>query len=153
MVRAFGVGCFIYFVYYRFFLGPSSANGTYSATLLLCFIMLKLVLRERKSCARHGKRDKVMLTLEEASQVIELLPEKFDSHDFLRQYALCFTWSYLSLLKESGDVQQLHMSIGAFLINNTSKLNISKIGEVTTANIFGKMTKCAQWSKGSKQEN
>jgi len=97
------------------------------------------------------KRDKVMLTLGEASQVIELLPENFDSHDFLRQYALCYTWSYLSLLMESGDVQQLHMNIGAFLINNISNLNISKIGEVTTANIFGKKTKCAQWGKVSKQ--
>ncbi len=88
-----------------------------------------------------------MITINEAVEVIKLLPNEFDSHDFLQQYALCYTWSYLLLLKDSKDVQRLHMSIGAFLKNNEASLSIEKVGERTTINIFGNMVECALWNK------
>lgn len=90
-----------------------------------------------------------MVTIDEAKEVIKQLPERFDSHDFLRQYTLAYTWSYLQLLKETKEVTNLHMRVGLFLKQNAEKaeLPICKVDEVITENIFGNPSLCALWEK------
>ncbi len=87
------------------------------------------------------------MSINEAKEVIKLLPNEFDSHDFFQQYVLCYTWSYLLLLKDAKSVKQLHMGIGDFLKDNAAILSIEKVDERRTINIFGNMIKCALWNK------
>ena len=88
-----------------------------------------------------------MVTIDEAREVIKQMPNVFDSHDFLRQYTLAYTWPYLVLLKETKDVTNLHMRVGLFLKQNDDELFIRKIDEVETENIFGNPSRCALWEK------
>ena len=89
-----------------------------------------------------------MVTIDEAKEVIKQLPERFDSHEFLRQYTLAYTWPYLQLLKETKEVTILHMRVGSFLKQNAGKeLPIRKVDEVVTDNIFGNPSPCALWEK------
>ena len=92
-----------------------------------------------------------MVTIEEAKEVIKQLPKRFDSHDFLRQYILAYTWPYLQLLKETKEVTNLHMRVGLFLKQNAEEeLSIRKVDEVVTENIFGTPSPCGLWEKTKK---
>ncbi|MBR6929846.1 MAG: hypothetical protein IKH61_06415 [Bacteroidales bacterium] len=88
-----------------------------------------------------------MITKSEANAVVEQMPSKFNSHQFITRYILCYTWSYLSILKEYKDVEIAHREIGKFLKKNDTKLGIKKTGLEPSENIFGNIDNIASWEK------
>ena len=90
-----------------------------------------------------------MVTVIEAKEVIEQMPEKFSSHQFIERYILCYTWSYLQILKKYHDVEKAHRQIGVFLLKKAKeeKLCIEKTGTVLSENIFGNIDEVASWKR------
>ena len=90
-----------------------------------------------------------MITIIEAREVIKQMPKKFNSHQFIKCYILCYTWSYLRLLKQYKDVEIAHREIGKFL-NSTHRrenLLIRKTGTEPSENIFGNIDNVATWER------
>ena len=79
--------------------------------------------------------------------MVEQMPKKFNSHQFIKCYILCYTWSYLSILKEYKDVEIAHREIGKYLKKNDTKLGIKKIGFEPSENIFGNTDSIALWER------
>jgi hypothetical protein len=90
-----------------------------------------------------------MITKSEANAVVEQMPKKFNSHQFIKCYILCYTWSYLSILKEYKDVEIAHREIGKYLKKNDTKLGIKKIGLEPSENIFGNTDSIALWERAA----
>lgn len=88
-----------------------------------------------------------MITKSEAKAVVEQMPKEFNSHQFIKCYILCYTWSYLSILKKYKDVEIAHREIGKFLKKNEIKLGIKKAGLVPSENIFGNVDTIASWER------
>lgn len=92
-------------------------------------------------------KEKPIINIDAAKTVIATMKSEFDSHDFLLIYITTNVTSYLGLLKRYRDVEIAHEQIGKFLQNNATKLGISKMGEVSSENIFGKTNTCGLWKK------
>lgn len=92
----------------------------------------------------------IMITKKEAQQVIAMLKENFDSHDFILAYACGFTLSYLEMLWENkGDVRTADGKIGKFLSKFQNDLDIvnPKPKEIKSINIKGYVSDCTKWCK------
>lgn len=90
-----------------------------------------------------------MITIAEAKEIIGQMPENFNSHQFIERYILCYTWSYLQILKEYHDVEIAHRQIGMFLLKKAKEENlcIEKTGTVPSENIFGNIDDVASWKR------
>lgn len=93
-----------------------------------------------------------MITILEAKEVIKQMPEKFNSHQFIERYILCYTWPYLQILKRYKDVEIAHRQIGTFLLKKEKEgsLPIKKEGTEQSENIFGNNDTVALWKKDVK---
>lgn len=91
-----------------------------------------------------------MITLKEAQQVLFLMKDEFDSHDFILAYACGYTISYLNMLWENkGDVSVADGKIGKFLSRNCVVLHIQNPfpKETKSINIKGYVSDCTKWKK------
>ncbi len=89
------------------------------------------------------------MTKAQAEVIIKVLDREFDSHDFICEYIYRFPSSYGELLIKHNNVNSAHAEIANFLRYNSSVLNICKIGEMESADIFGTPTICALWENMS----
>jgi hypothetical protein len=83
----------------------------------------------------------------EVRDVIALLNRQFDSHQFIQQFRSVFPASYESMLARRNNVQYTNSAIGRYLSRNSYSLNIRKIGRVSSCNINGYKSQCANWVK------
>lgn len=88
------------------------------------------------------------MTIEDVRPIIvENMSDNFDSHDFIKELIWQYPAVYGKLLIKYDDVRVTHSQIGKFLLNHASALEIEKIGEDGSDDIFGHATPCAKWKK------
>ena len=88
------------------------------------------------------------MTIEDVRPIIvENMCDIFDSHDFIKELIWQYPAVYGKLLVQYDDVRVAHSQIGKFLLNHASALEIEKIGEDGSDDIFGHATPCAKWKK------
>ena len=91
-----------------------------------------------------------MFTQTESRMILSVLPEEFDSHDFIRVGALLATFSFLELLREyHGNFTTIDAQIGQFLNRQAENNNlpIQKVGVHNSETIVGTDSECAVWRK------
>ncbi|MDE7426887.1 MAG: hypothetical protein K2M79_03715 [Muribaculaceae bacterium] len=93
------------------------------------------------------------MTTKEAEIIIKLMKPEFDSHDFIFEFINQFPSSYGKLLIKHNSATTANAEIANNLRNNSSELNILKIGEVESVNIYGHLTICALWRKESSNQS
>lgn len=87
------------------------------------------------------------MEINEASQIIRLLNDNFDSHDFIRELYVHMPSVYGVFLVRHNNVNTAHAEISNFLRFYSNDLEICEMGKVVSLNIFGKPSECAQWGK------
>lgn len=87
------------------------------------------------------------ISFEEVDHLIRLMNDTFDSHTFICEYIYRFPSSYGGLLIKHNNVTTAHAEIANFLRNKSIELNIRKVGDSESADIFGNNVPCAKWSK------
>lgn len=91
-----------------------------------------------------------MFTSNECRTIISLLPEQFDSHDFIKMGAIVATLSFLDLVKKyDANFTKIDSQVGQFLMrqSNGNKLPLNKDGETESETIIGTKSICALWRK------
>ncbi|MBR1787552.1 MAG: hypothetical protein IJ756_10395 [Paludibacteraceae bacterium] len=91
-----------------------------------------------------------MFTIAESKSILEVLPEQFDSHDFIRLGVLTTPFPFLEMLRQyHGDFTVIDAQIGTFLSRCAEQktLPIYKSGERESETIVGTIQKCAIWNK------
>lgn len=85
----------------------------------------------------------------EAEKVIELLPDEFSSHQFLKLYATSFPLSYFELMEEYKEVRLAHNQLSNELrrLSEKKQLPIERNGKIKDQNIFGNEDDVAVWQK------
>lgn len=126
------------------------------STLLLFFITMPT----RGSNARRIKTQYTAMTyldLNRARQIIDLLPETFDSHDFIFEYLNRYERDYVEWLSEhlaqrtdTGIFMGVNSEIARFLSQNSQALHISTSDTlVESRNIKNNISPNHQWRKQS----
>lgn len=89
------------------------------------------------------------MNINEAQQIVDLMRNRFDSHDFICEYINHFPRSYGQLLVDIDNVNTAHGHIAIFLSDNAEELHLRKIilQSYKSRNIFGNLSHCAQWEK------
>jgi len=89
------------------------------------------------------------LTIEMVAEVIQSLPETFDSHDFIEKFVLHQEHIYKTLLTQYDidAVQKTNMQLGRFLAENQARLHIMKLGKTHSGNFHGNETEVQVWTK------
>ena len=114
----------------------------------------------RGSNARRIKTQYTAMTyldLNRARQIIDLLPETFDSHDFIFEYLNRYERDYVEWLSEhlaqrtdTGIFMGVNSEIARFLSQNSQALHISTSDTlVESRNIKNNITPNHQWRKQS----
>lgn len=88
--------------------------------------------------------------MEAIREVINDLPDMFDSHDFIKKFSKRFEVDYVYMLANAGSTepfQNVNSKIGSFLSNNQTMLRIESQGEVFSENVFGNNSECKMWKK------
>ena len=81
-------------------------------------------------------------------EVVKLLPEEFDSHEFIREFIFNCPQPYGRLLIKHNNVSTAHGEIANILRNNSCRLNIEQSGyKVYSNDIFGRQALNALWHK------
>ena len=90
-----------------------------------------------------------IMNINEAQQIVDLMQNRFDSHDFICEYINHFPRSYGQLLVDNNNVNTTHGKIALFLRTNSADLRITKIEDdnYQSYNIFGNLVHCAKWEK------
>ena len=85
----------------------------------------------------------------EAEKIIELLPNEFTTHQFLKFYAMGYPLSYFELMEEYGNVRLAHNQVSNELrrLSDGNILPIVRNGETMDPSIFGKEDSVAVWNK------
>ncbi|MCE9645266.1 MAG: hypothetical protein K8S20_04640 [Chloroflexi bacterium] len=86
-------------------------------------------------------------------EIVDQLPDRFDSHDFILVLAQRYQQLYVSALSEYSDnhqpFQTVHSEI-ARRLNNHAEL-VKHIGDRPSRNIFGQVNDAAVWQKVKSQ--
>lgn len=83
-------------------------------------------------------------------EIIQNIPnKKFDTHEFIRNFAKRFEIDYVNFLSEyeQEPFKTVHTQIGKFLLENQDALRIKNIGITYSPNIFGFDTQNEMWEK------
>lgn len=92
----------------------------------------------------------IYLKLDEIiNKILNDLPNKFDSHQFIEPYSILFKNQYeYSLSTYTGDAyKKVHAQIGMGLVKNMEYLKIMKNGKVKSENVRGNISRNEQWIK------
>jgi len=83
------------------------------------------------------------------SDIIDKLPEIFDSHDFIEKFKKRFEKEYISFFEpyEKNLNRTVNSQIASFLNNYQDEFNIAKDGIVKSENVFGNHTSNQNWHK------
>ncbi len=88
------------------------------------------------------------MNIQDVVHVIALLPNEFSSHQLIEKYIRELEADYIDRLNpENGSMRKLHGEIGRFLMNNSNRLGIEKIGISMDKNIKGYDSPNALWRK------
>lgn len=92
-----------------------------------------------------------MITLTQAFHILSLLPNEFDSHDFVEKYLTVFERDYVTMLIGNIDNSEIfrvtNASIGRFLSDNHGILHIEKAPRTNSQNVRGNITDNQNWRK------
>lgn len=83
-------------------------------------------------------------------EIIRNIPtDKFDSHEFIRNFAKRFEIEYVEFLSsyKQEPFRNVHAQIGKFLSEHRSLLTIKDDGITQSPNIFGIVTQNERWVK------
>jgi hypothetical protein len=83
-------------------------------------------------------------------EIIKNIPNaKFDSHEFIRNFARRFEIEYVEFLHsyKKEPFRNVHAQIGKFLSEHQSLLRIKDDGNTQSPNIFGAITPIERWEK------
>lgn len=94
----------------------------------------------------NTKNDRIM-NEEIFSSIVEDMNNEFDSHDFIKEFIWRHPAIYGQLLVKYDNVRIAHNQIGKFLLNHADVLEIEKVGDSGTDDIFGHVNSCAKWKK------
>lgn len=85
-------------------------------------------------------------------EIINELPETFDSHAFIKKFSKKFEQDYIDFLYRSPSktFHAIHLQIGRFLSDYCTSLKINKDGDSNSENIFGYESKNQNWKKYSR---
>ena len=76
-----------------------------------------------------------------------MLPQTFDSHDFIRMYHLVFPLEYAQKLNQYSRLKDADSQMAIELEANMVSLGIVKIGETVSPNIMNNPYPCAKWEQ------
>jgi len=81
--------------------------------------------------------------------IISDMPNKFDSHEFIRRFAKMYENQYVSFLSayKKNHHRKVHAQIALGLVENMENLYIKKVGKVESKNVFGISTENQEWIK------
>ena len=88
-----------------------------------------------------------LFNLNEICKLIRRMRSSFDSHDFIRIFAMCFPDDYRNCIMHYADIHNAHTQIGCYLGNNASELGIRKIGKRKSLNVYNIETEVSLWEK------
>ncbi|MBR0195041.1 MAG: hypothetical protein IJQ32_02195 [Paludibacteraceae bacterium] len=89
-----------------------------------------------------------MITIDEARQIVSMMKDEFDSHDFILVYACAYTLSYLNILWEyNGDARIADGQIAKRVSLWSTRLSLSKGVKTISMNIKGYKSECTKWTK------
>ena len=88
-----------------------------------------------------------IMDINEVKKIVEMMPQVFDSHEFILKYIWEYASSYGNLIVKHRNVTTAHAEVGKFLLNKANELGIEKIGEKDSKDFFGNTAPCAQWKK------
>lgn len=88
-----------------------------------------------------------MIDINEIQDVVEKMPNVFDSHEFILSFLRFYPRSYGERLVAHNSVASAHGEISNFLRNNSPKLKINKTGEDESTDILGNLAECVVWTK------
>lgn len=91
------------------------------------------------------------MTEEIVKPIIDMMKKDFDSHDFIKEFIWQQPAMYGEMLMMYNNVTTVHSLIGRFLLDHASSLEIRKIGENESDDLFGHPTPCAQWYNINKE--
>ncbi|WP_417873979.1 hypothetical protein [Xanthomarina gelatinilytica] len=83
-------------------------------------------------------------------EIISNIPnDKFDSHEFIRNFAKRFEIEYVEFLSSYKEepFRKVHAQIGKFLSENQDVLNIKDVGISKSQNVFGVDSQNEMWVK------
>lgn len=91
----------------------------------------------------------LILNIQNVSSVIELMPNSFSAHDFIKKYWLHFEAQYEDLLSSYGSqaLRKANARIGRFLSLHQEELNISKSERRISENFHGNESDVQIWEK------
>lgn len=88
------------------------------------------------------------MEINDFKNVINGLPNEFNSHDFIRNYIKCYEPEYVKMLSpEFGTFKKAHAQIGKFLSDEQKTLGIKKNGTILSEDIKGDSDQIALWEK------
>ncbi len=73
--------------------------------------------------------------------------DSFDTHDFIRFFAMTHPKEYWQCLLEHKDIHSAHGQIGCFLSVHAEELGISQQEDVVSLNIYNEKTECSSWKR------
>lgn len=85
--------------------------------------------------------------LENVRNIIDRLRTQFDSHDFIRIFAMCYPEEYRKAIMHYKDLHSAHTQIGNYLEQHSIDLKIKKIDKVKSYNVYNKETEVALWER------
>lgn len=95
-----------------------------------------------------GKEEENVLPLLRVQETISMMPQNFDSHDFIRKFIWKYPEIYGRLLIKHANVTTAHAEIGNYLRCHASELGINELPEkVESEDILRIICPCAQWEK------
>lgn len=81
-------------------------------------------------------------------EVIALMPQTFDAHDFILTFVSHHPISYFSILRNAGErVFQANALISNHLKNKSAEFEIEYLGKVTSLDIYQNPAECALFHK------
>lgn len=79
--------------------------------------------------------------------VVDLMPDQFDSHDFIRKFMKQYTVKYAEVLLKFQNVQTSHGHIALNLKSHSKELGIMSNGRTNSMNVFNEVSECELWMK------
>lgn len=87
------------------------------------------------------------ITALEVQEIITMLGNQFDSHDFILMFIKTYPYSYFKLLDRYTNVTMVDAQIALYLNHHAVELQIEKIGDVVSLNIMSNESGCSLWKK------
>ena len=102
----------------------------------------------KKTSVVMEKEEEKGLPFLRVQEILSLMPQNFDSHDFIRKFIWECPKVYGELLIKYENVSTAHAEISNYLRYNASKLGIKELDEKTESeDIFKTKRPCANWEK------